>query len=92
MAQNSWKKFKTSKTAVSKFAVLKSPTVLSVRPSLFQIKQVTGEVTSKVVVVVSINRPFWLIYVGLHNIYGRCVYAKKPKWPTNLACISSVSS
>ena len=29
----------------------------------------TDEVTSKVVVVVSISRPFWLIYVGLPIVY-----------------------
>ena len=30
----------------------------------------TGEVTSKVAVIVSINRQFWLICVGLPTKYG----------------------
>ena len=31
----------------------------------------TGEVASKVAIVLSIIRPFWLIYVGLRTIYGK---------------------
>ena len=42
----------------------------------------TGQVTSKVAVVVSISRPFWQIYVGLDTIYGLLTYVNKPKWPT----------
>ena len=42
----------------------------------------TGEATSKVAVVVSISTPFCRINVGLHTVYGRRAYVKKPKLPT----------
>ena len=57
----------------------------------------TGEVTSKVAVIVSINRQFWFIYVGLPTKYGISTYVNKPGLPTyiqdhrdfrgDLACI-----
>ena len=42
----------------------------------------TGQVASKVAVVLSISRPFWQFYVGLDTIYGALTYANKSKWPT----------
>ena len=41
----------------------------------------TDEVASKLAIVLSIIRPFWLIYVGLRTIYGKRAHVKKPKWP-----------
>ena len=42
----------------------------------------TGEVTSKVVVVLSINRQFWLVYEGSPTLYGILTYVNMPELPT----------